>query len=276
MPATDGLIWTRELARLFEAFHCGEDLSESTTPLVQPFVVGPYLVRQPVTRRQRFEEGWEMRHYVLEYFEEMMSGALVLLSIRDSADPEKRIATAELTLPTRDGPSREPSATPTTLSARRSWRSSRLHDNDCWPNGPRRPILGSPCETLAGPRTERFQMPKATSPAALSAAIVASIPVVRAAEPAAQAHARWIESARPSPLLLEPRTIETSAVSWDDLGDSPSAISRAIVDALFAAPSRANPKRQPGLSVRELAWEDCEAFFRDGHPTSDPQSRAPR
>jgi hypothetical protein len=102
---------------------------------------------------------------------------------------------------------------------------------------------------------------------------VASISVLRAAVEPAKQHARWLESDYVMALGVSELGTEAAPVSPAELGDSPAAISEAILRALFG-PARGHPAldrrtvRRPGLAVRELRWDQVAHLF-DGTVMQD-------
>lgn len=103
-------------------------------------------------------------------------------------------------------------------------------------------------------------------PARLSADIVARVGVVRsAAQPAAE-HARWLESGHVMALGEGELGLEAAPASPAELGDSPAAISAALLRALFGRkPERAvvgvRTTRRPGVIAREVPWDEWAHAF---------------
>jgi hypothetical protein len=116
-------------------------------------------------------------------------------------------------------------------------------------------------------------MPYATTPAILSASIAANISVLRAAAEPARQHARWLETGHVMALAFGELEPNATPVSAAELGDSPAAISEAILRALFG-PARGDgllgrrTVRRPGLEVRELRWDQVAHLF-DGTVMQD-------
>lgn len=109
-------------------------------------------------------------------------------------------------------------------------------------------------------------MTQSRTPAEFSAALVATLTVVRTAAGPSSEHARQLASGRITALVLEDRRPDAEPASIQDLGETPAAISRALVEALFGSERRrANTSvlevRRPGLSVQELPWDACARYF---------------